>query len=61
VGQGHVGDVPWNVYSLTSIAVIAGLTHVPHVYLYSSAALEEPSGSDVEEAAVVGANPLRWR
>ena len=26
-----VGGVPWNVYSLTSIAVIAGLTHVPHV------------------------------
>src|SRR5215470_17174215 len=54
-----LGDVPWNVYSLTSIAVIAGLTHVPHVYLYSSAALKS-LGSDVEEAArVVGANPLK--
>src|SRR5436305_4194441 len=53
------GDVPWNVYSLTSIAVIAGLTHVPHVYLYSSAALKS-LGSDVEEAArVSGASPLR--
>jgi len=53
------GDVPWNVYSLTSIAVIAGLTHVPHVYLYSSAALKS-LGSDVEEAArVAGANPLK--
>src|SRR5450755_2661533 len=53
------GDTPWNIYSLTSIAVIAGLTHVPHVYLYSSAALKS-LGSDVEEAArVVGANPLR--
>jgi len=53
------GEVPWNVYSLASIAVIAGLTHVPHVYLYSSAALKS-LGSDVEEAAlVVGANPLR--
>src|SRR5476649_2316273 len=31
-----VGGVPWDVYSLTSIAIIAGLTHVPHVYLYSS-------------------------
>jgi iron(III) transport system permease protein len=51
--------VPWNIYSLASIAVIAGLTHVPHVYLYSSAALKS-LGSDVEEAArVVGANPLR--
>jgi iron(III) transport system permease protein len=54
-----VGEVPWNIYSLTGIAVIAGLTHVPHVYLYSSAALKS-LGSDVEEAArVVGANPLR--
>src|SRR2546425_4018694 len=53
------GSVPWNIYSLTSIAVIAGLTHVPHVYLYSSAALKS-LGSDVEEAArVVGANPLK--
>ena len=33
------GFVPWNVYSLASLIVIAGLTHVPHVYLYSAAAL----------------------
>ena len=44
------GGVPWNVYSLTGIAVIAGLTHVPHVYLYTSSALKS-LGSDVEEAA----------
>src|SRR5207237_2340892 len=57
--KGIVGTVPWNVYSLASIAVIAGLTHVPHVYLYSSAALKS-LGSDVEEAArVAGANPMR--
>lgn len=54
-----LGWVPWNVYSLTSIAVIAGLTHVPHVYLYASAALKN-LGSDVEEAArMSGASPLR--
>src|SRR5438128_8506965 len=54
-----VGSVPWDVYSLTSIALIAGLTHVPHVYLYSAASLRS-LGSDVEEAArVVGANPLK--
>ena len=43
-----LGGVPWNVYSLTGIAVIAGLTHVPHVYLYSSSALKS-LGSDVED------------
>jgi iron(III) transport system permease protein len=54
-----LGGVPWNVYSLTSIAIIAGLTHVPHVYLYSSSALKS-LGSDVEEAArMAGASPLQ--
>jgi iron(III) transport system permease protein len=53
------GEVPWNVYSLTAIAIIAGLTHVPHVYLYSSSALKS-LGSDVEEAArMAGASPFR--
>jgi iron(III) transport system permease protein len=52
-----LGVVPWNVYSFTSIVVIAGLTHVPHVYLYASSALKS-LGSDVEEAArVAGASP----
>ncbi|KGB93813.1 ABC transporter permease [Burkholderia cepacia] len=52
-------NVPWNVYSVFAITVIVGLTHVPHVYLYSSAALRN-LGSDVEEAArVTGARPFR--
>ncbi len=55
-----VGDVPWNVYSLASIAIIAGLTHVPHVYLYSSTAALQSLGSDVEEAAhMAGSSPLQ--
>lgn len=57
--QNLIGTVPWNVYSFTSIVIIAGLTHVPHAYLYISAALRS-MGSDVEEAArVAGANPLQ--
>ena len=53
------GGVPWNVYSLTAIAIIAGLTHVPHVYLYSSSALKS-LGSDVEEAArMAGSTPFQ--
>ncbi|WDD91792.1 iron ABC transporter permease [Burkholderia sp. FERM BP-3421] len=52
-------EVPWNVYSIFAITVIVGLTHVPHVYLYASAALRN-LGSDVEEAArVAGARPFR--
>jgi iron(III) transport system permease protein len=53
------GGVPWNVYSVTAIAIIAGLTHVPHVYLYSSSALKS-LGSDVEEAArMTGSTPFQ--
>ncbi len=37
-----LGFVPWNLYSLDSLIAIAGLTHVPHVYLYSAAALARP-------------------
>ena len=48
-----IGVQPWNVYAFPSIIVIAGLTHVPHVYLYASAALKS-LGSDVEEAAPEG-------
>lgn len=54
-----IGFVPWNLYSLASLVVIAGLTHVPHVYLYTAAALRG-LGSDLEEAArVTGANPFK--
>ncbi|UXY17151.1 iron ABC transporter permease [Chitiniphilus purpureus] len=57
--QQWFGSVPWNPYSMLGIAAIAGLTHVPHVYLYCSSALRN-LGSDVEEAArVAGAGPLR--
>ena len=53
------GFVPWNLYSLLALIIIAGLTHVPHVYLYSAAALRGLS-TDLEEAArVSGANPFR--
>jgi iron(III) transport system permease protein len=53
------GVVPWNLYSFPFLVAIAGLTHVPHVYLCVAAALRGLS-SDVEEAArSAGAKP--WR
>src|SRR5262245_1843350 len=54
-----VGFVPWNLYSLESLIVIAGLTHVPHVYLFSSAALRKLNLELEEQARVMGAAPLR--
>src|SRR6266511_870513 len=54
-----LGSLPWNIYSLPSLIVVAGLTHVPHVYLYAASALRSV-GSDLEEAArVSGAGPVR--
>jgi iron(III) transport system permease protein len=53
------GGVFWNIYSMPAIVLIAGLTHVPHVYLYAASALRN-LGSDVEEAArLSGASPFR--
>jgi iron(III) transport system permease protein len=53
------GGAPWGLYTLPAMAVIAGLTHVPNVYVYASSALKS-LGSDVEEAArVTGASPFR--
>jgi iron(III) transport system permease protein len=57
--RGLIGFDLWNLYSFASLIIIAGLTHVPHVYLYTAAALRG-LGSDVEEAArVAGAGPLK--
>jgi iron(III) transport system permease protein len=53
------GAIPWGLYSLLAMSVIAGLTHVPNVYVYASSALKN-LGSDVEEAArIAGASPFR--
>src|SRR4029450_3333123 len=53
------GGAPWGIYSLFAIGFIAGLLHVPNVYVYASAALKS-LGSDVEEAArIAGASPFR--
>ncbi|MGO4657032.1 ABC transporter permease [Ensifer sp. 2YAB10] len=45
-----LGFVPWNIYSLPGMILIAGLSHVPHVYLYVSSAMRNLP-SDLEEAA----------
>lgn len=44
------GFVPWDLYTLPGLIVVAGLSHVPHVYLYVSAAMRNLP-SDLEEAA----------
>ena len=57
--QQAFGPVPWDIYSLKSLVVIAGLTHVPIVYLYTSSSLRSLA-SDIEEAALIaGAGTAR--
>src|SRR5258708_36104245 len=59
LAQDLFGVAPWGLYSVPAMAVIAGLMHVPNVYVYASAALKN-LGSDVEEAArSAGASPPR--
>lgn len=48
--KGVFGDAPWDIYGLPSLILISGITHVPHVYLYASAAMRNLPG-DLEEAA----------
>jgi iron(III) transport system permease protein len=57
--KGIIGVVPWSVYSLASLVLIAGLSHVPHVYLYTSTALRTLNPELEEAARSIGAGP--WR
>ncbi|MFC4454996.1 iron ABC transporter permease [Deinococcus sonorensis] len=51
-----VTGVPWTIYTLPAIALIAGLTHVPYVYLYVSTTMKNLDASLEEAARLSGAN-----
>lgn len=57
--KSFLGIVPWNLYSLWGLILIAGLTHVPHVFLYVSSSLRSLDPAVEEAARVTGAGP--WR
>jgi iron(III) transport system permease protein len=54
-----IGTVPWNLYSVAGLILIAGLTHVPHVYLYTASALQSLNPELEEAARTAGASV--WR
>ena len=54
-----LGHVPWTIYTLPAIAVIAGLTHVPYVYLYVASTIQNVDASLEEAARVAGARPYQ--
>jgi iron(III) transport system permease protein len=59
--EGLLGRVPWTIYTLPAIAVIAGLIHVPYVYLYVASTIQNVDASLEEAARVAGPGPTRWR
>ncbi len=57
--KGLIGTVPWNLYSVNGLILLAGLTHVPHVYLYTASALKSLNPELEEAARTTGAGV--WR
>jgi iron(III) transport system permease protein len=55
--SGLTGVVPWNLYSLPALIAIAGLIHVPHVYLFTAAALRGLDTECEDAARTAGARP----
>lgn len=57
--QNVLGFVPWNLYSLTGMAIVAGMSLAPLTFLYCAPAAAQAS-SDLENAArIAGANPIK--
>jgi iron(III) transport system permease protein len=61
--QDLLGGAPWNLYSLTGMAMIAGVSQAPVAYIYcmASATITDPSLE--ESARIAGAGTFRtmWR
>jgi iron(III) transport system permease protein len=52
-----IGAVPWNLHSFAALIVLAGLIHVPYVYVFVAAALRVLGGGVEDAARVIGAGP----
>lgn len=61
--QGVIGTQPWNLYSLTGMAVVAGLAQAPLAYLYciASASAVDASLEDAARSAGAGTWTVLWR
>lgn len=63
VVQSAIGVQPWNLYSLTGMAVVAGLAQAPLAYLYciASASSVDASLEDAARSAGAGTWTVLWR
>ncbi|WP_172292115.1 iron ABC transporter permease [Pseudoruegeria sp. HB172150] len=57
------GDVPWNLYSIVGMSVVAGVCQVPITYLYCLTALRSSDPTLEDAARAAGMRPLTvfWR
>lgn len=56
---GLTNGVPWNIYSVSGMAVAASVAYAPIAYLYCSSALKLADPSTEDAARTCGASPLR--
>lgn len=57
--QSFFGGAPWNLYSLTGMAMIAGVSQAPVAYIYCMASTAITDGSLEQAARVAGAGSFR--
>jgi iron(III) transport system permease protein len=57
--QSATGAVPWNLYSLSGMAVVAGLSQAPFAYLMCLGAVSRSDPQLEDAARTVGAGPIR--
>lgn len=55
----YTGVTPWNLYTLTGMGVVAGLSQAPLAYLMCLGAVTKADAQLEDAARVVGAGPLR--
>jgi iron(III) transport system permease protein len=53
--QGAIGGVPWNLYSLTGMAAIAGVSQAPVAFIYCSSSATTTDPALEEAARIAGA------
>ncbi|MHA2393916.1 MAG: ABC transporter permease [Promethearchaeota archaeon] len=54
-----IGFVPWNIYTLQGMGVVAGLNFVPYAYLSCTSSLQRMDPNLEDTARIAGAKPLR--
>ncbi|GGD23924.1 ABC transporter permease [Aureimonas glaciei] len=57
--RGWIGTIPWNLYSITGMGIVAGLSQAPLAYLMCLGAVTKADASLEDAARSAGAGPFR--